>query len=125
MKLVEKCLEIIWYCRRSNNSQLKFWALENPKGYLRQFLGKPPMTFSPEEFGENYTKTTDIWGFYNLPTKSSKAVGKGEHLPSVNMGYILPELPSDYVLPKGWNILAARRSITSSKFAEAFYKANK
>lgn len=52
MRLVKKCLEIIWFCRESNESQLKFWALENPMGLLRQFLGRPLFTFSPEEYGE-------------------------------------------------------------------------
>lgn len=34
MALVRRCLDIIWDCRANGN--LKFWALENPMGYLRQ-----------------------------------------------------------------------------------------
>lgn len=37
----------------------------------------------------------------------------------------LPSLPDDYILPDGWNVTAAKRSMTSAKFAEAFYRANR
>lgn len=125
MKLVKKCLEIIWFCRASNKSSLKFWALENPMGYLRQFLGRPKFTFSPEEYGENFTKKTDVWGYFNEPAKNPRKMTDGEKLLSARNNRVLPELPPDYVMPRGWNKQAARRSMTSSKFAEAFYKANK
>lgn len=125
MRLVKKCLEIIWFCRESNESQLKFWALENPMGLLRQFLGRPLFTFSPEEYGECYTKNTDIWGYFNIPKKKPYKMTEGEKLLSARNNRVLPELPEDYVMPTGWNRQAARRSMTSSKFAEAFYKANK
>lgn len=125
MKLVKKCLDIIWSCRASNNSNLKFWALENPLGLLRQFLGKPSFTFSPEEFGENYTKKTDIWGYFNIPKKTPYKLSPNEKRLSINNNRVLPELPDNYILPEGWNRQAARRSMTSKKFAEAFFKANK
>lgn len=122
MKLVEKCLEIIWYCRVSNESALKFWALENPLGYLRQFLGKPPFTFSPEEFGEDYTKKTDIWGYFNIPKRKPYKLSPNEQLLSYRNNRVLPELPKDYIVPEGWNKQAARRSMTSKRFAEAFLR---
>lgn len=125
MKLVKKCLEIIWFCRASNKSSLKFWALENPMGYLRQFLGRPKFTFSPEEYGENFTKKTDVWGYFNEPAKNPRKMTDGEKLLSARNNRVLPELPPNYVMPRGWNKQAARRSMTSSKFAEAFYRANK
>ena len=37
MEIVIACLNIIWECRYKN--KLAFWTLENPMGYLRQFLG--------------------------------------------------------------------------------------
>lgn len=125
MKLVQKCLEIIWFCRMSEHSCLKFWALENPLGYLRQFLGKPPLTFSLDEYGDNYTKKTDIWGFFNIPLKTPYKLSAREKFLSSQNNRILPELPDNYILPDGWSKLAARRSMTSKFFAEAFYKANK
>ena len=109
MKLVIKGLEVIWSCRYANNSKLKFWCIENPTGYLRQFLGKPAMTFNPCDFGDNYTKKTDLWGYFNIPKKKPvKLTGK---LPSIT------EITSSKQ--------AAKRAITPSGFANAFYKANK
>lgn len=124
MLLVKKCLEIIWFCRAANNSKLKFWCLENPTGLLRQFLGRPALTFSPEEFGECYTKKTDLWGYFNVPKYSPHTLTEYEKIQSQTNTRILPQLPDDYVLPSGWNKQAARRSMTSSKFAIAFFKAN-
>jgi hypothetical protein len=67
MILVIACLNIVWECRY--NHKLAFWALENPRGYLRQFLGKPVFTFDPCDFGDPYTKKTDLWGYFNIPKK--------------------------------------------------------
>lgn len=125
MRLVEKCLKVIWYCREQPDSSLKFWALENPLGLLRQFLGKPYFTFSPEQFGENYTKKTDLWGYFNIPKGKPYRLNQDEQLRSIRNNRVLPDLPEGYVLPDGWNRQAARRSMTSAKFAEAFFKANK
>ena len=125
MELVRKCLDIIWFCKTRNNSTLKFWALENPMGLLRWFLGRPLFTFSPEEYGENYTKKTDIWGYFNIPKKKPYRLNSEEQLRSIRNNRVLPDLPEGYVLPDGWNKQAARRSMTSPKFAEAFYRANK
>lgn len=125
MRLVKKCLDIIWYCKAAPGSKLKFWALENPMGLLRWFLGRPLFTFSPEEYGENYTKKTDIWGYFNIPKKKPYKLSNHEQLLSSRNNRVLPELPEGYVVPQGWNKQAARRSMTSTKFAEAFFRANK
>lgn len=125
MKLVKKCLEIIWYCREQQGSILKFWALENPLGYLRQFIGKPPLTFNPNDYGDNYTKKTDLWGYYNFPKLNHRALTDEEKARCSINARTLPSLPDDYILPDGWNVTAAKRSMTSAKFAEAFYRANR
>jgi hypothetical protein len=125
MRLVRKCLDIIWYCKTTPDSTLKFWALENPLGLLRWFLGRPLFTFSPDEFGENYTKKTDIWGFFNIPKKKPYKLNEGEQLRSRRNNRVLPELPDGYIVPDGWRRQAARRSMTSPKFAEAFFRVNK
>lgn len=118
MQVVENCLHIIWECRK--RSKLAFWALENPMGYLRQFLGKPPMTFDPCDFGDNYTKKTDLWGYYNLPKKKPyKLTEEEEEAYRVNKRK-LPNVATMF----GSN-QAAKRAITPKGFAEAFYKANK
>jgi site-specific DNA-cytosine methylase len=38
--------------------QPNFWALENPVGRLRRWLGPPTFTFNPCDFGDPYTKRT-------------------------------------------------------------------
>ena len=56
MEIVKACMNIIWKCRENpkyrKDGCLKFWALENPMGFLRQFLGYPYFTFDPCDFGE-------------------------------------------------------------------------
>lgn len=123
LELVKRCLEIIWECR--TQSPLCFWALENPQGYLRQFIGKPPLTFNPSDYGDAYTKKTDLWGYYNLPKLARRELTEEEKERCRINKRILPELPQDYVVPNGWSRQAARRSMTSAYFAKAFYEANK
>ena len=71
METIKACLEIIWKCRyepiKKSENNLKFWSLENPKGYLNDFLGKPAYTFHPFYFGDPYTKKTCLWGNFNNP----------------------------------------------------------
>jgi len=119
MRAVRACLEIIWACRYPNDSPLSFWCLENPMGYLRQFLGKPVMTFDPYEFGDRYTKKTDLWGYFNIPTKNPVDLNQEElDLCAVN-NRCLPSI-SDFTGSKQ----KARRAITPRGFATAFFKAN-
>jgi hypothetical protein len=37
LEIVRACLKIIWQCQLQH--KLKFWAMENPVGLLRQFIG--------------------------------------------------------------------------------------
>jgi len=122
-KLVHRCLEIIWDCRLNGN--LKFWALENPMGYLRQLLGKPPLTFDPKDYGANYTKKTDLWGYYNIPKMKRRELTQEEKERCAINKRLLPKLPSNYILPKDFSPQQARRSMTDPSFATAFYLANK
>jgi len=123
LEAVEECLELIKYIKLRGD--LKFWALENPLGYLRQFLGKPPLTFHPYEYGDNYTKRTDIWGYYNIPNKKPKILTPDEIERNKTSNRILPKAPKDYAVPKAMNLKQVKRSITSKYFAEAFFKCNK
>ena len=72
MQVVSACLRIIWECRYRH--KLAFWCLENPRGYLRHFLGVPSLTFHPYEFGDEYSKATDLWGFFKHPKKTPIAL---------------------------------------------------
>lgn len=122
MALVEVGLGIIWRIRIANG--IKFWALENPMGYLRQFLGKPPLTFDPSDYGASYTKRTDLWGFYNPPRKSKRKLTQEELARCAINNRVLPDLPQDYVLPNDFKPQQARRSMTDEHFAQAFFNAN-
>lgn len=115
MEIVKACMETIWFARA--NGSLKFWALENPAAYLRQFLGKPFFTFQPYEFGDRYKKRTDLWGYFNEPKKKSVILTKKEIQNSRVNTRPLPKI-------RGLSV-ADRRAITPQGFAEAFYQANK
>lgn len=126
MKIVRVCMDIIWSSRE--NGKLKFWALENPKAYLRQFLGKPPLTFNPYEYGDPYLKKTDIWGYFDLPRKNIVEVPEEIKLAcreGRRTGKYLPQLPEDYLKPRGDRTETAQKAMTPPGFALAFYKANK
>jgi len=117
MEIVIACLKIIWECRYQN--KLTFWSLENPMGYLRQFLGKPVFTFDPCDFGDRYTKKTDLWGYFNKPKKKSiKLTAKELARCKINNRKLLSI--SEITGSKQ----ADRRAITPRGFAEAFFRAN-
>ena len=124
MKTVIACLQIIWECRYNpeyiKDGALKFWALENPVGFLRQFLGHPAMTFNPCDFGEPYTKKTDLWGYFNFPKKRKVKMTKKQIADCKINNRKLPSI-SDITGSKQ----ADRRAITPPGFAKAFFEANK
>jgi len=116
MELVIACLNIIWECRY--NHKLAFWCMENPRGYLRQFLGKPVLTFDPCDFGDPHTKKTDLWGYFNIPKKNPV-----EPVFYISGGKRFPPL---------WGKTGGKsertkmlRAITPPGFAKAFFEANK
>jgi len=117
MELVIACLNIIWKCRYKN--KLAFWCLENPRGILRQFIGKPVFTFDPCDFGDNYTKKTDLWGYFNLPKKKPIKLSN-EEIALCKMNN--RKLPSIGEFTSGQQ--AAKRAITPPGFAKAFFKSN-
>lgn len=112
-------MRIIWTVRK--RQKLAFWAMENPKGLLRQFMGRPYFTFDASEFGEDYNKATDIWGYFNLPVKKHEYI----RYPSTDKNTRkLPAIPLDYKIDRIMTTVAIKRSITPGGFAQAFYKAN-
>lgn len=121
MELVMACLKIIWKCQsritRDANPEmpLKFWALENPDGYLKWFLGKPAFQYQPYEFGADYSKKTNLWGMFNEPIKPfwNNVPTKGT--------------PSEFITPMSERDSERRtdlRSIAPPEFTKAFYQAN-
>lgn len=129
MDIIEACLKIIWHCRIYG--KLKFWALENPVGFLRQFLGKPAFTFKQWQYGNDKIKPTDIWGYFNhpKPTVETKPFRLKSNLGKLSHGveWSKLETPTEYAylneLPYS-DRRAAIRAITPSGFAMAFFKAN-
>ena len=115
-ELVWACMDIVWktqYNVKSNGQRLttlKFWALENPNGFLKYFLGKPAFRFDPWHFWDMYTKETFLWGWFNEPIKTCEF---RSGLKSIS-AYIWKDVKTRQSL----------RSITPAGFAQAFYRAN-
>jgi len=132
METVKACLEIIWHFQK--HGRLNFWALENPRGLLRRFLGVPKYTFEQWQFGGNKRKATDIWGYFNEPIPTVKLfptslVQNDGRSRAHAADWSLCEYPAEYdeyiSQFNGDEKRAAVRAITPAGFAEAFYKANK
>lgn len=90
----------------------QFHAIENPIGRIAKETGLPDplLTFDPHNFGDPYTKRTQIWGKFN------------PELPTANVhpteGSLIHKLRGDVEEDK------ARRSETPEGFAYAFFMAN-
>lgn len=111
METVAACLRIVWKCRTSGS--LKWWAMENPVGLLRQFMGAPAFTFRHWQFGDHGNKPTDLWGYFDPPRRRFK---KSEPIGRKTWGYRIKP-------PEGLTRQEAR-AITPPGFAAAFFKAN-
>lgn len=129
METVAACLQIIWQCRKQD--KLAFWALENPRGLLRQFLGRPHFTFEHWEFDPDAQmyKPTDLWGYFNeprpicsvRPTIALQPSNNGRKQCVAYDKYNINRAEyADLKLSR-----AAIRAITPRGFADAFFKANR
>lgn len=132
LEIVEACLRIIWNCRLKD--KLQFWAMENPVGYLRQFLGRPPFTFYQWQFGDIGIKRTDIWGYFREPKRTVaerpdnpyyvKQYKSGKKNQFAWSAPACPEWAKAYI-EKQPDKRAALRAVTPPGFAQAFFKANR
>jgi len=109
LSVVDACLRIIQKCKP------KFWALENPVGKLKNWIGEPVMRFDPWQFGDGTFKKTALCGNFNKPIQTC---------------FIKPERINYSKTPIGRlggksTKTKELRSITPQGFAQAFYKANK
>lgn len=96
-----------------SHSRPSIWALENPIGRLRRLipeLGAPPLTFDPCDYGDPWTKRTQVFGRFNPD---------------------LPRSPVPAMEFWGWRKLGGKsertkilRSTTPAGFARAFHEAN-
>jgi hypothetical protein len=133
MEMVNHCFRITEECKP------KFWAMENPStGRLKEFLGKPKMTYQPWRYGSPWTKKTALWGNFKIPMP---LYDNWENVPKNEKLYIRPNRPkpslaflhhsSKELIPEmEWakhliNDDMSIRSWCSQGFAKAFYEANK
>lgn len=103
LSVVDACMRLVLVTRP------KWWALENPVGKLRRYLGAPRLIFQPNEYGDPYTKRTCLWGEFTVPLRTP--VRAREHS---KMALLAPG-------PER----AALRSVTPEGFARAFFAANR
>lgn len=102
LAVVDACLRIIQVV------QPQWWALENPRGRLVYYLGKPALTFQPCDYGDPWTKFTCLWGRFTHPELAPTAPTEGQKMKNLS----------------GNKNRAAIAAITPPKFAQAFFKAN-
>lgn len=110
LEVVDACLEIIRFCKPA------WWALENPIGRLRKLrpaLGEPTLTFDPCDYGDPYTKRTQLFGSFSLPERAPVAAER-----VCAQGSWLQKLGGSSARTK------LLRSQTPPGFARAFFAAN-
>lgn len=86
---------------------------------LRQLIGNPPHSFKGWEWGDDYMKFTDLWGYYKMP----RPIITDKPTLFDRARWASPKKPEKYAHLKLDR--AAIRAITPPKFARAFMEANK
>lgn len=97
LSVVDACLRLIVV------ASPQWWALENPRGKLVHYLGKPRFEFEPYWYGSPWSKRTCLWGEFTVPEPSPV-----ERTHSLHNSVRSPEL----------------RAKTPESFARAFFNAN-
>lgn len=106
LSIVDACLRAVAIYRPT------WWALENPVGRLRRFLGEPAFRFDPCDFGDPYTKRTCLWGHFTPPVPLVSAAARNPVLPT--LGSMMHTMVRD----------KRRRGETPPGFARSFFEAN-
>lgn len=134
----EKGMEIVRECQHIIAERNPvFWVIENPAtGRLKDYLGKPTMTYEPWHYGSPWTKRTALWGKFNIPPRQ---YFQWEDVPKIQGLYQRPGRgkPSLAFMHKSHAKIIPEfapfspdtdmefRSLCSQKFAKAFFEANK
>lgn len=110
-RLLKEALEVFDACLRIvHQANPRWWALENPIGRLRRLrkreLGEPLLVFDPCDYGDPYTKRTQLWGNFQIPEKRPVEPILGSRM---------------HRMSSSWR---KQRSITPEGFALAFFQAN-
>lgn len=136
MSIVEVCLRIIWSVQYdlptplAKRTYLEFWALENPMGLLKRYIGNPVFRFNPYDFGDPYKKDTGLWGYFKEPKKKPCETWTKDYIHTMSPNgkplKKFDKLLTKEIHPEFYGKLTRqeRRSITPSGFANAFFKAN-
>lgn len=104
LSVVDACLRLVATCKPA------WWALENPQGYLRRWLGWPRLRFDPCDYGDPWRKRTWIWGEFAMPRPAPvEPGGSWIHRKRGSRGLAQDD---------------SENSITPSGFARAFFEAN-
>lgn len=95
----------------------EWWALENPIGRLKDYLGEPAWKFDPCDFGDPWTKRTWLWGHFTPPLPLFSVTARTPCLRAlVKVNW------TDNQSGQGRG--KQRRSETPEGFARAFFEAN-
>lgn len=137
-KDLDKGMFLVKHCQRIiEQAKPKWWVIENPaNGRLKEFLGKPKMTYHPWRYGSPWTKHTALWGSFKVP---APLFDKWEDVPKLPL-YIKPMrskpgldclhksavdlIPEMQWAKKHIKTDADIRSMCSQGFAKSFYEAN-
>jgi hypothetical protein len=111
LAVVDACLRTVAISRPA------WWALENPIGRLKDYLGPPAWKFDPCDFGDPWTKRTWLWGYFTPPTPLFSAAA----LRPLRRDLVLVNR-TDKLSGQGRGKLA--RSATPEGFARAFFEVN-
>ena len=104
LSVVDACLRAVVLYRP------RWWALENPQGYLGRWLGAPRLKFDPCDYGDPWTKNTWIWGDFVPPLFGRvKPVGPLIHRKAGKRGVAKSD---------------SENAVTPPGFARAFFEAN-
>ena len=137
MSIVIACLKIIWEVQYdlptplAKKTNLTFWALENPMGLLKRYLGNPVFIFNPYDFGDAYKKVTGLWGYFKHPKKKPCNNYSKDFIHTISPNgkplKKFDKLLTKEIHPEHYGKLTRteRRAITPAGFAKAFFEANK
>ena len=131
MEMVNHCLRIIKQCNPV------FWVIENPAtGRLKEFLGKPKLTYQPYEYGSAWTKKTALWGEFNIPSKTHTwescdklDIYTRPNRPKPSLAFLhksaIHNIPEFHKFIPFVEDDMSLRSLCSQKFAEQFFNHNR
>jgi hypothetical protein len=115
LSVVDACLRLVAITRPD------WWALENPIGRLKDYLGDPAYKFDPCDFGDPYTKRTWLWGNFTPPTPLFSRQAREAVAPIWFGGESAGSRDRTTCLSSRHK---AARSATPAGFARAFFEAN-